>query len=164
MSDSTLSPWDLPPWLRPAELADIATLAQIHAEAFDTSWSAEALRATLESDHVAGLIAGAGLEAAGFILIRTVAGEAEILTLAVRPVARRRGVAAALVEAAAGVAHAFGGEAMWLEVAVDNTAAIALYESTEFVAAGRRPRYYPRAGGDAADALLMRRPLNSEPG
>jgi [ribosomal protein S18]-alanine N-acetyltransferase len=112
---------------------------------------------------VFGLVAGAGEHAAGFILVSSIAGEAEILTLAVRPADRRRGIAATLVEAAAGVALSRTGEVMWLEVAEDNPAAIALYGRAGFDLAGRRPRYYPRPNGGFVDALLMRRPLNSGP-
>lgn len=151
------------PWLRPVAPSDLDALAEIHAQGFDQPWPVEALRATLEGPHVSGLVAGASDHAAGFILLRTVAGEAEILTLAVRPANRRRGVAAALVEAAAGVALAQGGEVLWLEVAEDNAAAIALYGRAGFTLAGRRPRYYPRPGSASVDALLMRRPLNSGP-
>ncbi len=154
---------DLDPWLRPVAPDDLPALAEIHAQAFDQPWPAEALRATLEGAHVSGLIAGAGEHAAGFVLLRTVVGEAEILTLAVRPTDRRRGVAAALVETAAGLALAQAGEMLWLEVAEDNVAAIALYGRTGFTLAGRRPRYYPRPNGASIDALLMRRPLNSGP-
>jgi [ribosomal protein S18]-alanine N-acetyltransferase len=151
----------LEPWLRPVAPADLADLAEIHAQAFDHPWSAEALRATLDGAHVFGLAAGAGERTAGFILVSSIAGEAEILTLAVRPADRRRGIAAALVEAASGVALARTGEVMWLEVAEDNPAAIALYGHAGFVPAGRRPRYYPRPNGVFVGALLMRRPLNT---
>jgi [ribosomal protein S18]-alanine N-acetyltransferase len=160
---SAPEPSEAEPWLRPVAPADLADLAEIHAQAFDHPWSAEALRATLDGAHVFGLVGGAGAHAAGFILISSVAGEAEILTLAVRPTDRRRGIAAALVEAASSVALARAGEVMWLEVAEDNPAAIALYGRTGFTLAGRRPRYYPRPNGGFADALLMRRPLNSGP-
>jgi ribosomal-protein-alanine N-acetyltransferase len=147
--------------LRPVAPSDLPTLADIHAAGFDHPWSADALRETLDGPCVAGLVAGTDMKAAGFLLIRTVAGEAEILTLAVSPTARRQGLAAALVEAGVAVALAAGAETLWLEVAEDNAAAIALYRRTGFVAEGRRPRYYARPGGVAIDALLMRRPLNT---
>jgi ribosomal-protein-alanine N-acetyltransferase len=97
----------------------------------------------------------------GFIVVRAVAGEAEILTLAVHPEARRRGLGLVLVQSAATTAQTLGAEAFWLEVAVDNEAAIALYAATGFEAAGKRPRYYARKDGERIDALVMRRLLNS---
>ena len=59
-------------------------------------------------------------ETQGFILVRAIAGEAEILTLAVAPPSRRQGLARRLVEQAVVQALALGAEAMFLEVADDN--------------------------------------------
>ena len=104
----------------------------------------------------------AGSPPSGFVLARAVAGEGEILTLAVHPTVRRRGVALALVHAAAGLAQAMGAESLWLEVAQDNAAALALYAAAGFEEVGRRSGYYPRAEG-AVDALSLRCRLNSAP-
>ncbi len=104
----------------------------------------------------------AGSPPLGFILARAVAGEAEVLTLAVHPDARRQGAGLALVQAAAEVALATGAETLWLEVAEDNAAALALYAAAGFEEAGRRRGYYPRADG-RADALTLRCRLNSAP-
>lgn len=125
-------------------------LAALHAEAFDTPWSAQAFADLLDQ-------AGVVLEGAddGFILIRAVADEAEILTLAVRPSARRQGLGGRLVEAGSRRAVDLGATRMFLEVAEDNAPARGLYEALGFEAAGRRPRYYPRAEGPAVDALLL---------
>ncbi len=134
--------------------ADASELARLHAEAFAESWSAAAL---------AGLMAEAGgfalWDEGGFILVRAVVGEAEILTLAVAPAARRAGLGRALVEAAASEAGVAGAETLFLEVAVDNAAALALYRATAFEAVGRRKAYYPRPGGARVDALVLRRTL-----
>ncbi|WP_428151224.1 ribosomal protein S18-alanine N-acetyltransferase [Brevundimonas sp.] len=129
-------------------------LADLHAKAFDTPWSASAFADLLDQ-------AGVALEGGsdGFILIRTVADEAEILTLAVRPSARKQGLGARLVRAATDRAAASGATRMFLEVAEDNVPARALYGALGFEAAGRRPRYYPRTEGPAVDALLLVRNL-----
>ncbi|HAL06313.1 MAG TPA: ribosomal-protein-alanine acetyltransferase, partial [Brevundimonas sp.] len=66
---------------------DPVLLAAIHAEAFETPWDAAALAELLASPGVFVVA-----EADGFILIRVVVDEAEILTLAVRPTARRAGL------------------------------------------------------------------------
>lgn len=132
----------------PGDLA--LALAALHAEAFDAPWSAEAFADLLGQ-------AGVVLEGDddGFILIRAVADEAEILTLAVRPLARRQGVGGHLVEAASRRATALGASRMFLEVAEDNAPARGLYGSLGFEAGGRRPRYYPRPDGPAVDALIL---------
>jgi len=134
---------------------DAAALAALHAQAFEPPWS---------EAEFAALLSGPGVEAViepglGFILVRTVADEAEILTLAVAPGARRRGLGRRLVEAAAELAAARGAASLFLEVAADNAAALALYAAAGFVSAGRRPGYYRRAEGPAADALILVRKI-----
>jgi ribosomal-protein-alanine N-acetyltransferase len=132
----------------------------LHAAAFEAPWSAASLAQALASSHTFALLASHGDTPVGFILAQTAADEAEILTLAVAPPARRAGVASALVKTAATAAGSAGAETLWLEVAEDNAAALALYTATGFEAAGRRRGYYVRPGG-AVDALMMRRRLNS---
>lgn len=140
---------------RLAGAEDLPALAALHATAFDTPWPEAELAALLDSPGAFALLA----EGEGFILCRSIAGEAEILTLAVAPAARRAGLGRALVEAAAEVAEQRGAEALFLEVAEDNAAALALYRAAGFADAGRRRGYYERQGG-TADALVMRRTLN----
>jgi ribosomal-protein-alanine N-acetyltransferase len=79
----------------------------------------------------------------GFLLFRVVAGEGEILNLAIAPACRRQGLARRLFEKVLPLA------ATWhLEVRASNRAAITLYESLGFTNAGRRERYY--LDGEAA--------------
>ena len=130
-------------------------LAGLHAEAFDHPWSAPDIAALMAQPGVFVLE-----REGGFILCRVVADEAEILTLAVSPSMRRQGLGRALVAAAAERAGAQGAEAMFLEVAADNQAAIALYQATGFAKVGLRKGYYPHPDG-AKDALVMRRALNT---
>ncbi len=130
-------------------------LAALHAQAFETGWS---------EDEIAGLLGapgGAAFEVeGGFILLRVLPEEAEVLTLAVAPEARRRGAGRALVRAGVAAAEAAGAEVVFLEVAADNTAARALYGGEGFEEVGRRKSYYARPGG-AVDAVVLRRALNS---
>ena len=139
--------------LRAAGPDDAGALAALHAEAFDRPWA--------EAD-IAAVMAGPGVFALtvdiqGFILCRSIAGEAEILTLAVVPAARRLGVGRALVEAAAGLAATQAAACLFLEVAHDNVAALALYAAAGFERVGLRKGYYL----SGADAVVMRRALNT---
>ncbi|OYX35800.1 MAG: hypothetical protein B7Y99_02690 [Caulobacterales bacterium 32-69-10] len=140
---------------------EFEAMAELHAEAFDLPWSADDMLGLFGAP---GMIAIAAGDLDGFILLRVVADEAEILTLAVRPSARRRGVGLALVTAAQAAAAERGADALWLEVAADNPAALALYDRAAFDEAGRRRGYYRRADGSRMDALLMRRALNTAVG
>ena len=146
-----------------ASAADAEALARVHATAFETPWSAADLAVLLDGPGGLALSTGDGT-IHGFILIRANSYDAEILTLAVDPAFRRRGLARMLVEGAARLAESQGAEALFLEVAEDNPAAIALYAGLGFDQVGRRRAYYARKGRDAVDALVMRRALNRRPG
>ncbi|WP_298498031.1 GNAT family N-acetyltransferase [uncultured Maritimibacter sp.] len=128
-------------------------LAAVYAAAFayERGWSA----AEIES-----LATGPGgfvvTEPQGFALGRTIAGEAELLTIAVLPAAQGQGIGRRLL--AAFEAEARAGTA-FLEVAEDNAPARHLYERCGWVEAGRRRAYYARAGGPAVDAVLMSKRL-----
>ena len=92
---------------------------------------------------------------AGLILLRTVADEAEILTIAVEAESRRRGAGRRLLDVATQAARAAGAAKLHLEVAATNDAARALYSGAGFIETGRRARYY----ADGADALLLSKTL-----
>ena len=130
-------------------------LAALHAQAFAAPWEAGAFADLLAQPGVL-----LGVEPDGFILIRVVLDEAEILTLAVRPGARRRGLGRRLVERACDAAATAGAHSLFLEVAEDNAAARALYARAGFVEIGRRKAYYAGADGRRTDALALRRDLS----
>lgn len=136
-----------------ATVAHAPVMAAIHAACFPPRerWGVDAMALQLGQPGGFGLIDPAG----GFLLARIAADEAEILTIAVAPEARRQGLAAALLRAATTRAAAAGARALFLEVAADNAPARSLYAAAGFVEVGRRKRYY--AGG--TDALIMRRDL-----
>jgi ribosomal-protein-alanine N-acetyltransferase len=101
----------------------------------------------------------AGRDAEGFILIRVVAGEAEVLTFCVAADARRSGLGSALLATGYDIARDLGAQEIFLEVGEKNEPALALYRRDGFVAVGRRAAYYHH-GDQSADALVMRRILN----
>lgn len=127
-------------------------LARIHAACFTTPrpWT-EAELAGFVADPACDLIA----RDAGFALIRCVADEAELLTLAVDPGQRRRGLGKAILSLAIQRARTRGAVQFFLEVAADNAPAIALYEGTDFSRSGLRPNYYRRPDGHRIDAVVM---------
>jgi ribosomal-protein-alanine N-acetyltransferase len=137
---------------------NLAALAAIHAASFTDAWNEQALADLLATPGAFVLAAEEG-----FILARVAGDEAEILTLAVRPSARRRGTANLLVAAAASHAQQRGAQVVFLEVGVANGAAMALYRHLGFVDAGRRKGYYPRPGALPEDALVLRSNLPLSP-
>jgi len=99
--------------------------------------------------------------AAGFALGRSVADEAEILTIAVDPDHRRAGVGRGLLTAFEAQAKARGAVFIFLEVAAGNDAAIALYQAARYRESGRRPGYYRYPNGHREDAVMMEKSLSS---
>ncbi|MBE2277446.1 MAG: GNAT family N-acetyltransferase [Rhodobacteraceae bacterium] len=96
---------------------------------------------------------------AGFLLGRAVAGEAELLTLAVAPEARRRGLGRRLVGRFLYQARLRSAETAFLEVSAENAAALGLYDSAGFRLSGRRRGYYATSEGRRIDALVLSRTL-----
>src|SRR5579885_2491071 len=99
-------------------------------------------------------------EPAGFVLVRDLGTECEILSFGVIARWRRRGIARALLQTAIDEAARRGLPSLVLEVAVDNEPARELYLAAGFTAVGRRPRYYRRPEG-RVDALVLRLALPS---
>lgn len=134
-------------------------LARLHGRCFaplpETPWSAHAFRTILGLPTTYALLARHDEEEASALLVcRLLDNEAEILTLCVAPSVRRSGVAQGLLDTF--LRHLGAQSRVVLEVAVDNAAAIALYESVGFVPVGLRPDYY--AGQDRkVDALVYAR-------
>ncbi len=131
-----------------------AELARLHAACFTAPppWSEAAFHQTL---------AGAGVflltEPGGFLVGRAVAGEAELLTLAVDPAMRRQGIGFSLVSRFLTEAGQRGAARQFLEVAAENHPARALYERAGFRVAGVRRGYYRNPGGGTSDAVTMAR-------
>lgn len=133
-----------------------AVLAALHARCFVSPppWSAAAFAGLLADAQVALLAEPGGR---GFALARVVADEAELLTLAVLPEARRQGVGRALLARFEQLAAARGAARGFLEVAEDNAAACALYAAAGWSPVGRRPGYYRVPGRAPVAALVLER-------
>ncbi|MCU9847355.1 ribosomal protein S18-alanine N-acetyltransferase [Defluviimonas sp. WL0024] len=132
--------------------ADPERLAAIHRAAFShpRPWSATEIAALLTTPGAFLIV-----EDRGFLIGRAIAGEAELLTVAVAPAARRQGIGARLLAGFLDAARAAGAETAFLEVAADNAAALALYARHGFAETARRRGYYLTPGGSRVDAVLM---------
>ena len=144
----------------PQPEAILAGLACLHASAFPRGWSADELGVLLKTPGCAGFTARTDETVPGFLLFRSAGLEAEILTLAVAPGWRRRGIGRRLTEALVAWTAGNGIGDIHLEVACDNAPAVALYRQLGFREAGRRRGYYSAPNGQEADgrrdALRMR--------
>lgn len=153
-------------WVRPAPALerarpmDAAAMAAIHARSFRIGWDEnEMLRMIADHAVVAHVIRRrAGADVAGFVLSRITVDEAEIFTVAVTPAMRGRGYAGFLLDNHLPALARAGARSVFLEVATNNAAALALYAGKGFARAGLRKGYYRTADG-ASDALVMHRDL-----
>ena len=165
--------------VRPAGPFDLTVLAELHAACFDERWDAAALASLLAMPGALAFLASGSLPSGplpsgplpsdsggelmgeqplGFVLLRAIAGEAEIISIAVRPEARRAGIGHRLMDAALAAAAAGGAARLFLEVAADNWQALGLYLSYDFTEVGRRPNYYQR-NGSGITALVLSKPI-----
>ena len=147
-----------------ADARHLEALMSIMRVGFDPhygeAWSTSQLAGTLTLD---GSFARQAVDAdgtiQGFTLSRIVAGEAELLLVAVDPQLRQRGIGRLLVTHLAEDVRRYGASAMFLEVRENNIAARQLYHSLGFVDVGRRANYYTGISGERFAAITMRQML-----
>lgn len=126
-----------------ASPAFVPVLAALHAACFARPWDEAAFAGIFAAPGAFGWIAAdESAEPSGFILCRAVADEAEVLSVGVRPERRGHGVAHLLLGQAVATARDSGAARMFLEVAVNNRAALALYRAHHFECVGTRKKYY----------------------
>ena len=148
--------------IRGATARDADALSALEAACFGAAaWGDGQIAEAVSMDGVSVLVAerASGDALVGFALWRSVADEAEILTVGVKPSARRAGLGAQLLAEMLMASRAAGAKALFLEVAETNAAARALYARAGFAAISERPRYY--RNGDTA--IVMRRDLVAPP-
>jgi ribosomal-protein-alanine N-acetyltransferase len=134
---------------------DGGTLEQIHAACFSDAWDRDAFDHLLTENLTCGWIATLDGNPVGFVLARVLGDEAEILTFAVQPSAQRLGIGRCLLKELIDFLKSVECGKIFLEVAVDNEAAIALYTSAGFIRVGTRPNYYQRADQVFISASIM---------
>ncbi len=161
--------------VRLATVADMDAMAALYAEAFDPMQPRMAIEQYLTPPGAFALVAHinttplgpeksgvAAPVAAGFLIGRVVLDETEIFSLGVADEFRRCGVGRALVKTLCALAATQGAKRVFLEVAVDNPGATALYRSLGFKIAGRRKNYYRDPGGNRIDAIVMQCGLDNK--
>ena len=145
--------------LRPMAEPDLPAVLKLDRASHLTPWTEGNFRDALAAGNLClvGELAGT-LTACG--VLQMAAGEAELLTMAVWPPARRQGLGKQLLRELIVRATAYRAAAIWLEVRVSNTAAVALYRQAGFADIGWRKGYYETPNG-REDALMMRLTLAS---
>ncbi|MBM3618709.1 MAG: ribosomal-protein-alanine N-acetyltransferase [Alphaproteobacteria bacterium] len=145
--------------IRPATATDAEAFSRLHSQGFLRGWSVEEITALLAEEGVVAFAHEQDGEVDGFILLRSVFDECEILTIATDETRKRQGIGSALLNHACTALKSCDVTNLFLEVAEDNTPALGLYEKAGFAVSGRRRGYYPRLGRTRADAILMHKTL-----
>lgn len=147
----------------PPSDAELERLAQLHQASFTSPppWSKSEIAGFLSLPYAFLLTAEAKGQIGGFLIGTAVAGEAELVTLAVDPTLRRLGLGRDLVTRFICAAKSRAAETAFLEVSAANPAAIALYESIGFARNGLRRGYYRKPTGETVDAILMAHALEA---
>ena len=129
----------------------------MHSELFTPPWDEPSILKLLEHPAAAALIATAGpsREPAGFVIAQLAGDEAEILSLGVAMKWQRLGLGRRLIEGLIRAAQRAEARRLFLEVSIDNEAALKLYQSLDFRRVGVRPKYYQRDGQAPVDALIL---------
>jgi ribosomal-protein-alanine N-acetyltransferase len=142
--------------LQPLSKVLAGPLSKLHCACFpEDPWNSSAIAEIMNIRGFFGRIAWADEMPAGFVLALNLLKECEILTLGVLPERRREGIGSTLLASVCSEGRARGIECIVLEVAVDNSAALALYTGRGFMPVGRRRNYY-RQTGRRVDALVLR--------
>lgn len=135
---------------------DAAQMAALHARAFAQggAWSLSDFQDLLETRNM--VICD---NPYGFAVLRIVAPEAEILTIAIAPEMQGKGHGRALLDAVLAQARSARVEDIFLEVDSNNHAARALYAAAGFDETGLRKNYYRYNTGGYGDAILLAKTL-----
>ena len=128
-------------------------LATLHALCFITPrpWRADEFKNLLDTPGIFIIT-----HDHGFALGRIAGPEAELLTIAVHPDAQNAGMGRRLVADFSQHATSLGANDIFLEVAENNAAAIALYRKSGFVEVAKRGEYFKQTNGPALTALVMK--------
>jgi [ribosomal protein S18]-alanine N-acetyltransferase len=146
--------------IEPSQPRDADAVAKLHAASFYRGWPRQDIESyLLDSDTPTLVACDPKRKVAGFAMLRLLGDDVELMTIAVEPKYRGKGVGAALLRACFEDLLMTPSKRMVLEVAADNPAAIRLYEKLGFRRMSERQGYYARPDGQPATALVMARPL-----
>lgn len=137
--------------LIPAHLDDLPDLLHIESASFSQPWSKADFLAELGKHPPSIYVARKDRKSSvlGYICFWDVAGEIQMLNLAVHPEYRRQEVGRTLLTFLLKQTEARKATKVFLEVRPSNQAAQTLYRSLGFKLLYRRPNYYPPEGEDA---------------
>jgi len=141
--------------IRQIRADDISQIITIEHESFHNPYPEDIITFLYERYRTTFLVAEQGGTVLGYIAGITSWREGHIVSLAVLPAWRRKGIASQLVEELYRIFRKYGKKRVKLEVRLSNKAAIALYENLGFERRKIVKKYYE----DGEDAVMMKKRL-----
>jgi ribosomal-protein-alanine N-acetyltransferase len=140
----------------PLTVADLGAVLAIENAAYEFPWTrGNFIDALAAGNHAQGLRDAAGTLCAYCVAMAGVQ-EMHLLNLTVAPPCQHRGLARLMLDALVAASGAADARWLWLEVRESNQRAQAVYRRYGFETIGLRRGYYPAAGGQREDAIVMR--------
>lgn len=131
--------------------ADLESVLFIESQVHYSPWKVDSFQRCI-SGRYQGWIVTSNSQLCGYVVVSSVAGEAEILNVSVAKNMQGQGVGSKLIEQVISELKP-SCDNIFLEVRESNHSAIALYEKYYFCELGRRNNYYPAKKG-REDALI----------
>ena len=141
----------------------VELLSSMHKIGFknqpEQSWAENEFREVFSINGTKSYVVSRGGEPIGFVLLRIIAEEVEIITFCMLPKWCNNGYSTYLLEQIIKKLQLQSIKRLFLEVRENNDAAIRLYNKCSFKVIGRRTGYYNNHLGSKIDALVMQRQL-----
>lgn len=135
--------------LRRMEKEDLEAVAAVERDCFPDPWSFRLLSDLLTSAYDSVFVLLEEGKLTGYVNVRILGEEAELMRIAVRRASRGKGFGKKLLRFGMREMLARGAVMATLEVRAGNIPAVRLYEAHGFLPEGRRKRYYENPVEDA---------------
>lgn len=149
--------WDLARLnYEPMQDADLADVLALEQSVYPHPWSMANFVDSLNSRYQAWVLRDRDGTLLGYFLLMAIVDEAHLLNVAVAGDRQGQGLGHLLLNQAVACARGLGMESVLLEVRPSNARALQIYQRYGFKQIGRRKGYYPAAGQQREDAIVMR--------
>ena len=132
----------------------LPSVMRVENSAYSHPWTEVNFHDALRSGYQAQLLVAGGQLLGYFVAMRGV-DEVHLLNITVAPACQGQGWARVMLDALRIWATGQRADWLWLEVRVNNPRARTVYEAQGYRQVGLRKNYYPAAGGQREDALVM---------
>ena len=141
------------------QMEDLDEVLVIEKRVYSHPWTHGNFVDSIRSGYQCWVLRDAGSVLLGYFFMMAVVDEGHLLNISVHGDMHRRGIGKMLLDKVCTVARQLQMQSILLEVRPSNTRAIAIYLRYGFTEIGRRRDYYPAAGDQREEAIVMGLPL-----